>query len=99
MSRTRRIYNSEEWKKKAIRHYKAKYENRAYYLCSMYGVTVDEAFEQGIIIYAGAYCYHPYAQLCMGNCHSCKRERIKYKRRDRRKNKLREKYYISEMYI
>jgi len=97
MSRTKRIYNSEKWKKRAIRHYKAKYDNNTYYLATMYGCSIEEAFTKGLVIYAGAYSYHPYKQLCMGNCHYCKEKRMKYKRQERRKNKLIEKNYIREI--
>lgn len=99
MSRTRRIYNSEEWKKKAIRHYKAKFDNNMFYLWSMHGMNVEEAAESGLVIFAGPYSYHKYKELCMGNCPFCKRDKIKKKRSEKLKKKLIEKNYILEMYI
>ena len=64
MSRTKRIYNREIYKKRTLRHYNAKFANGQYYLRSMYDVTPEEALEQGIPIYAGPYAYHKYK--CLG---------------------------------
>lgn len=65
MSRTKRIYNRETYKRRALRHYQAKFANGMFYLQSMYMVSPEEALEKGIPIYAGSYAYHKYKPLGM----------------------------------
>ena len=86
MSRTKRIYNREIYKKRALRHYKAKCDNGCYYLSTMYGVTVEKALELGIPIYSGCYAYHKYKPMGM----KCQEDYPKKILSRKRRRKLRE---------
>ncbi len=88
MSRTKRVYNTEKYKRRALRHYKAKWDNNQFYLRSMENVSPEEAIERGIPIYASYYAYHKYKEMGM-KCRSDFPKEILH-RQSRRKNKKQE---------
>jgi hypothetical protein len=97
MSRTKRIYNTERWKKNAIRHYNAKHAS--FYRSIYYnGLSTDFSSGEALLnanhaIYAGAYCYHPYKELdARCSCIGCVRRRGERNKKRRLSNRLIEKH-------
>lgn len=105
MSRTKRIYNSERWKNRAVRHYNAKYASFYRSLRNRGGVfsaeneRAESLLDAGWAIYAGAYCYHPYKELdARCNCIDCIKTRTERNGKRRRANRIREKNYMLELF-
>ena len=73
MSRTRRIYNSEAWRKKAIRFHYARYNNVSVFHNIFYGIRPGpNPFSEEL--WAGPYCYTRYKVMYMRcGCGDCER--------------------------